>query len=184
MDRIQNEQDDRLAIGKARRGDRDAFRVLVERHSRPVFRLAFRMTGSETDAEDMVQETFLKAWKQMEKFDGRASFGTWLHRICANCTLDHLRARKRRQGVPDGTRRDSETEEVQIIAKAAEASVKLGKTINDFVDLANAVGSLPGVTPPVVAALPDRIFNLLLADYLGRNRGLNEVLEFTGILER
>lgn len=90
-------QGDAIAIDKARRGDRDAFRVLVERHARPVFRLAFRMTGSETDAEDMVQETFLKAWKQIGRFDGRATFGTWVHRICANCALDHIRARKRKQ---------------------------------------------------------------------------------------
>jgi RNA polymerase sigma-70 factor (ECF subfamily) len=84
-------------IAKARRGDRDAFQSLVEQHSRAVFRLAWRMTGNETDAQDMVQETFLRAWKQMSKFDGRASLGTWLHRICANCSLDHIRARKRKQ---------------------------------------------------------------------------------------
>lgn len=85
---------DELAISKARRGDRDAFQFLVERHSPAVFRLACRMTGNAIDAEDMVQETFLKAWKQMGRFDGRAAFGTWVHRICANCALDHIRARK------------------------------------------------------------------------------------------
>src|SRR6202046_309126 len=88
---------DDIAIDKAQRGDRDAFRVLVERHARPVFRLAYRMTGNEIDAEDMVQETFLKAWKQSGRFDGRAAFGSWLRRICANCSLDHIRARKRKQ---------------------------------------------------------------------------------------
>src|ERR1700735_788147 len=88
---------DDIAINKARRGDRDAFRVLVERHAKAVFPLAYRMTANEIDAEDMVQETFLKAWKQIGKFDGRASFATWLHRICANCSLDLIRARKRKQ---------------------------------------------------------------------------------------
>jgi RNA polymerase sigma-70 factor (ECF subfamily) len=88
---------DDIAIGRARRGDRDAFRVLVERHSRAVFRLAYRMTANQIDAEDIVQETFLKAWKQIGKFDGRASFGTWLHRICANCSLDLIRTRNRKQ---------------------------------------------------------------------------------------
>jgi RNA polymerase sigma-70 factor (ECF subfamily) len=91
------EKGDHAAIEKARRGDRDAYRVLVERHSRAVFRLAWRMTGNEPDAEDMVQETFLKAWKQIGKFDGRASFATWLYRICANCSLDHIRAAKRKR---------------------------------------------------------------------------------------
>jgi RNA polymerase sigma-70 factor, ECF subfamily len=85
---------DELAIGKAQRGDHDAFRLLVERHAQAVFRLAWRMTGNTIDAEDVVQETFLRAWKQLSRFDGRAAFGTWVHRICANCALDHLRARK------------------------------------------------------------------------------------------
>jgi RNA polymerase sigma-70 factor (ECF subfamily) len=85
---------DELAIGKAQRGDHDAFRSLVERHARAVFRLAWRMTGNSIDAEDVVQETFLRAWKQIGRFDGRAAFGTWVHRIGANCALDHIRARK------------------------------------------------------------------------------------------
>jgi RNA polymerase sigma-70 factor (ECF subfamily) len=97
VDYIPITQGEEIAIDKARRGDRDAFRLLVDRHARPVFRLAFRMTGNENDAEDMVQETFLKAWKQIAKFDNRAAFGTWLHRICANCALDHIRARQRKQ---------------------------------------------------------------------------------------
>jgi len=87
---------DQAVIERARSGDGEAFRELVERHSRPLFRLAFRMTGSESDAEDVVQETFLKAYRRLSRFDGRASFGTWLHRIAANCALDIVRARRRR----------------------------------------------------------------------------------------
>ena len=86
---------DDIAMKNARRGDRGAFRVPVERHAKAVFRLAYRMNASEIDAEDIVQETFLKAWKQIGKFDGRASFATWPHRICANCSLDLIRARIR-----------------------------------------------------------------------------------------
>jgi RNA polymerase sigma-70 factor, ECF subfamily len=97
VDHIPTTQGEDIAIDRARRGDRDAFRLLVDRHALPVFRLAFRMTGNENDAEDMVQETFLKAWKQIAKFDNRAAFGTWLHKICANCALDHIRARQRKQ---------------------------------------------------------------------------------------
>ena len=91
------EWSDDIAIRGTRRGDAEAFRVLVERHARSVFRLAYRMTTSETDAEDVVQETFLRAWKQIERFDHRASFATWVHRICSNCALDLIRARKRKQ---------------------------------------------------------------------------------------
>src|SRR5579884_961 len=89
---------DAAAVARARTGDTDAFRVLVERHSRALFRLAFRMTGNQQDAEDVVQESFLRAYKQLGKFDQRASFGTWLYRIASNCSLDLVRSRKRRGG--------------------------------------------------------------------------------------
>jgi RNA polymerase sigma-70 factor, ECF subfamily len=87
---------DAAIVARARSGDSDAFRVLVERHSRPLFRLAFRMIGNEQDAEDVVQESFLRAFRQLAKFDERASFGTWLFRIVSNCSLDVVRSRKRR----------------------------------------------------------------------------------------
>ena len=91
------ESTDEAAVARARAGDRDAFRVLVERHGRSVFRLAYRMTGNEQDAEDTVQESFLRAYRQLAKFDQRASFATWLHRIVSNCSLDLMRARERRR---------------------------------------------------------------------------------------
>jgi RNA polymerase sigma-70 factor (ECF subfamily) len=87
---------DAVFVAKARSGDPDAFRVLVERHSRALFRLAFRMTGNQSDAEDVVQESFLRAYRQLAKFDDRASFGTWLYRIATNCSLDLVRSRNRR----------------------------------------------------------------------------------------
>lgn len=87
---------DQAVIERARSGDGDAFRLLVERHSRALFRLSFRLTGNESDAEDVVQESFLRAYRQLGKFDGRANFGTWLYRIAANCALDLVRARSRR----------------------------------------------------------------------------------------
>jgi len=90
------EPTDRSYVARARAGDADAYRVLVERHGRALFRLAFRMTGNQQDAEDVVQESFLRAYRQIAKFDERASFGTWLYRIAANCSLDLVRSRKRR----------------------------------------------------------------------------------------
>src|SRR5437016_6163333 len=84
-------------LARARQGDSEAFRALVERHSRSVFRLAFRMTGNEQDAEDVVQESFLRAYRQLGRFESRANFGTWLYRIVANCSLDLMQARRARQ---------------------------------------------------------------------------------------
>ncbi len=77
------------------------------------------MTGNEIDAEDMVQETFLRAWKQIGRFDGRASFATWLHRICANCSLDHIRAHKRRQDLQVIPRQDSSGDAADPMAQVA-----------------------------------------------------------------
>src|SRR5437870_11178681 len=82
-------------LARARQGDSEAFRALVERHSRSVFRLAFRMTGNEQDAEDVVQETFLRAYKQLSHYESRSSFSTWLYRIASNYSLDLIRMRKR-----------------------------------------------------------------------------------------
>ena len=85
------------AVERARSGDSDAFRLLVEQHSRAVFRLAFRMTGNEEDAEDVVQETFLRAYRQLDKYEARSSFSTWLYRIASNYSLDLIRMRKRHE---------------------------------------------------------------------------------------
>jgi RNA polymerase sigma-70 factor, ECF subfamily len=101
---------DAAYVARARAGDRDAFRVLVERHARSIYRLAFRMTGNQQDAEDIVQDTLLKAYRQLGRFEDRASFSTWLYRIAANCSLDLLRDRKRR----DERTVDASPEEAQL----------------------------------------------------------------------
>jgi RNA polymerase sigma-70 factor (ECF subfamily) len=88
---------DAALIDRAKRGDTDAFRLLLERHSRNVFALAFRMTGNEFDAEDVVQETFLRAFRQLENYESRASFGTWVYRIASNYALDLIRSRRRHE---------------------------------------------------------------------------------------
>jgi RNA polymerase sigma-70 factor, ECF subfamily len=90
-------QTDAAAVALARDGDSEAFRALVERHGRAVYRLAYRMTGSAQDAEDVVQETFLKAYRQLPRFESRANFGTWLHRIAVNCSIDLIRSRPHRE---------------------------------------------------------------------------------------
>jgi RNA polymerase sigma-70 factor (ECF subfamily) len=93
------EWSEQTAFDRAKAGDADAWRTLVERHSRVLFRLAYRITASEEDAEDVVQESLLRAWKQIARYDGRAAFGTWLHRIAINCSLDLVRTRRRRNEV-------------------------------------------------------------------------------------
>lgn len=84
-------------VERARSGDDDAFRLIVERHSRGVFRSAYRVTGNSADADDVVQETFLRGYRALGTFDSRASLATWLNRIAINCALDLIDSRKRRE---------------------------------------------------------------------------------------
>src|SRR5512142_2859841 len=88
---------DAAVVARVRAGDSDAFRVLVDRHARTIFRLACRMVGNEHDADDVVQETFLRAYRRINRFESRANFGTWLYRIAVNCSVDLLRQRPRRE---------------------------------------------------------------------------------------
>jgi RNA polymerase sigma-70 factor (ECF subfamily) len=81
---------DAAAVKQVRSGDRDAFRPLVERYSHMIFVLAYRMTNSESDAEEIVQETFLRAYRALPSFEARSNFATWLYRIATNCSLDLL----------------------------------------------------------------------------------------------
>jgi RNA polymerase sigma-70 factor (ECF subfamily) len=118
------EDSDGAAIKQAQAGSTDAFRALVERHSRAVFRLAYRMTGHEQDAEDTVQETFLRAWRQLQRFDGRARFSTWLYTIATNCALDLVRARKRR-GETTGEAREDGGEAFATVATSAPSPERL-----------------------------------------------------------
>jgi RNA polymerase sigma-70 factor, ECF subfamily len=75
-------------------GDRDAYQVLVARYSQVVFRVAYRITGNETDAEEVVQETFLRGYLGLAKFEGRASMATWIYRIGTNCAFDLVSRRR------------------------------------------------------------------------------------------
>jgi RNA polymerase sigma-70 factor (ECF subfamily) len=88
--------DDEAAVARARGGDEAAFRLLVDRHSRSIYRLAYRMTGRAEDAEDVVQETFVRVFRQLDRFEARSHFGTWLYRIAFNCAVDYTRTRHHR----------------------------------------------------------------------------------------
>jgi RNA polymerase sigma-70 factor, ECF subfamily len=86
-----------ILVERAREGDADAFRELVESYSPKLFRLAWRITGDEQSAEDAVQETFLRAYRSLGRFDARSQFSTWLHRIAVNAALDLLRKQQRQR---------------------------------------------------------------------------------------
>ncbi len=88
------EPDDDALVQQAQQGDADAFRELVERHSARVFRISWRITGDEASAEDAVQETFLRVYRSLHRFDARSRFGTWLHRIAVNTAVEVMRKKR------------------------------------------------------------------------------------------
>ena len=78
-------------IVRAASGDKLAMSALITRHSPAIYALAFRMLGRASDAEDVVQETFLRAWKALPRWQAKAKFSTWLHRVALNLCYDQLR---------------------------------------------------------------------------------------------
>jgi len=88
-----------IRVLQAKRGDPAAFEELVREHERKIFNLCFNTMGNAEDAADMAQETLLKAWRALERFDGRSGLGTWLYRIAVNTCLDELRRRRNRSSV-------------------------------------------------------------------------------------
>lgn len=89
------ERTENSLVEAARRGDAEAFRELVESYSAKLFRIAYRITGDEASAEDAVQETFLRAYRSLGRFDSRSQFGTWLHRIAVNTAVEIVRKQQR-----------------------------------------------------------------------------------------
>jgi RNA polymerase sigma-70 factor (ECF subfamily) len=87
-------------VARAREGDSAAFSDLVNRYSRKIYRLAKHITQSDEDAEDVLQETFLKAFEHLGSFQGQSKFYTWIVRIAVNESLMKLRKRKSDRTVP------------------------------------------------------------------------------------
>ena len=94
--RAQEAEEDRGLIARAQGGDKLAFRLLVERHQRRAFAIALAHTRNESDAREVVQDAFLRVYRNLESFQGGSSFFTWLYRIIANLAIDLKRKPGRR----------------------------------------------------------------------------------------
>jgi RNA polymerase sigma-70 factor, ECF subfamily len=153
-------------VVRAREGDDEAFRLLVERHSRSAFRLAYRMTRNEQDAEDVVQESFLRAYKQLGRFEARANFGTWLYRIVANCSVDLMRARQARHDISRGDPLDDAIERHTATSDSPER-------LASSADISRAVGTALGALSPLERAA------FTLRHYEGRS--IDEISKTLGL---
>lgn len=133
--------DETAILDRARRGDRDAQRVLFERHRDAAFHVVFRIVRNEADALDVVQDAFIRAFEQLAEFQQDASFRTWLLRIASNRSLDLLRSRKVRLAVSiDG---DDERGAAEPAGSVVEADPGRGLEQADLAArLATAIDSL------------------------------------------
>ena len=190
---------DETLAARAAAGDASAFEALVGRYQARVFGLACRVTGSESDAGDVLQDAFLQAYRHLASFRGDAKFGTWLFRIVTNAALMQRRARARRPadsldtflpafdaaGVHRATPEElvvaSRVEELldrQTLAlKAREAVDRLPETcraafvLRDLEDLSTAeVADVLGIEPAAVRQRVHRA-RLLLRGYLNALAG-------------
>jgi RNA polymerase sigma-70 factor (ECF subfamily) len=91
QDRAREAEEDRALIAKAQAGDMGAFRQLVERHQRRAFAIALALVRDENDARELVQDAFLRVFKNLAGFQGGSSFFTWLYRIITNLSIDLIR---------------------------------------------------------------------------------------------
>jgi RNA polymerase sigma-70 factor (ECF subfamily) len=111
--------DDTALIREAQHGNAAAFEELVRHYDQAVLRLALHLTGSEHDAQDIYQEAFLKAYKNVGGFRFECSFYTWIYRIVTNLCLDHLRKRTvRREEAPVAV--DPEGEQYDVLEQVAD----------------------------------------------------------------
>lgn len=137
---------DAVAVERTLAGDRDAYRVLVERHSQNVYRLAYRMAGNSHDAEEIVQEAFLRGYQKLKQFAGQANFGTWVYRIAANYAIDRLRQRKvedaRREQPSRESEDGSEIDPMAQIKDAAPSPERLAGSSQLALRMQKALGEL------------------------------------------
>lgn len=97
---MSEEENEQILASKARGGDKEAYRRLVEKYEKRVFAIAFQIVRSKEDAEDIMQESFVKAYMSLKDFKGESSFYTWLYRIVYNMSLDFKRKISRRGTQP------------------------------------------------------------------------------------
>ncbi|MDH3519086.1 MAG: sigma-70 family RNA polymerase sigma factor [Myxococcales bacterium] len=147
-----SELPDAEAVARARSGDHEAFRVLVERYQARAYRLALRMLRDPEQARDAVQEGFLKAYAALDAFEGRSGFYTWLYRMVFNLCIDTKRRDRSNRHVAW-----NDEVAVEVASSPVPAAAALGAPEKDA-----ARGELRAAVLRAVAALPEDARRTLL----------------------
>lgn len=130
-------------IHKAQQGDPKAFEELYTAHKRRIFNLCLRMVDDWSRAEELMQDTFLQAYRKLSTFRGESAFSTWLHRIAVNVVLMHIRQnRSRLNEVPATAASDDSDETWSAYYQASSPDLRLDRTV-DRVTIERAVSRLP-----------------------------------------
>ncbi|MFN8228557.1 MAG: sigma-70 family RNA polymerase sigma factor [Mycobacterium sp.] len=130
----------------------DVFIADAQRYRRELLAHCYRMTGSLHDAEDLVQETYLRAWKAYDRFEGKSSVRTWLHRIATNTCLTALEARKRRP-LPTGLGAPDSDPTAELESRPEVPWLEPLPDHDDSADPSNVVGTRESVRLAFIAAL-------------------------------
>jgi RNA polymerase sigma-70 factor (ECF subfamily) len=131
------EEQETTLINQCQSGDVDAFRKLVEQHQQFAYRLAFRLVCGDDVAKDIVQESFIRVWRNLHRFDQTKKFTTWLHTIVVNLAYDQLRTDRRRRGLFFSLVRDDDPPATESDAQEALSNKELAERIRGL------TGSLP-----------------------------------------
>lgn len=124
-------------VSRAQSGDATAFESLYRQHSRRIFALCLRMVADPDRAEDLVQETFVRAWEKLSSFRGDSAFATWLHRLAINVVLGEGRRRQSRREGDQVPIDDSST--LQPPTRRSETGIDLERAIAGLPDQARVV---------------------------------------------
>jgi RNA polymerase sigma-70 factor (ECF subfamily) len=109
-----NEESEPLNLKKLQSGDTEELTKMVQQYSDPIYRVALRMLNDQAEAEDVLQETFIKALRSLENFEGRSNLSTWLYRIAVNESLMVIRKRKPEISIKQDDAGDEENEEISV----------------------------------------------------------------------
>jgi RNA polymerase sigma-70 factor (ECF subfamily) len=162
------QENDHSIVGAVLTGNKDAYGALVRAHSATVFRVAFRIIGNDAEAEEIVQEAFLRGYQQLASFQQRSSFGTWIYRIAVNCALNRISKPSIEADYRHGDESDPEQKTVQVATQQADPErVLLDREINAARELA-----MLRLTPTEKSAFVLRHLE---------DRSTNEIAELLGI---
>jgi RNA polymerase sigma-70 factor (ECF subfamily) len=139
--RTPEDAEDIRLMGLASAGDMAAFEQLVERHQRMVVGTVGRMLGTNSDAEDIAQQVFVRVWKNVKRYEPRAKFTTWLLKITRNLVFNELRRRSRHPAVPLQSETDEEERPLKDEQAVAPDAALLDHELGEAVDA--AIAELP-----------------------------------------